>query len=156
MRIPPTELSINDLINDVMVLYESMNVGIELKLADDIPLITADASLLRQVIHNLAQNALDALSNMPAPKIVMETRVQDDHVRFSVEDNGTGVREDVLARIFEPYVTTKPKGTGLGMAIAKKIVEEHQGSVTVVNVKPHGARVEIVLPMSLQPSPQKV
>ena len=155
-RMTPTEVSINDLINDVMVLYESMNVEIELKLADDIPLITADASLLRQVIHNLAQNALDALSNMPAPKIVMETRLQDDRVRFSVEDNGTGVREDVLARIFEPYVTTKPKGTGLGMAIAKKIVEEHQGSITVVNVKPHGTRVEIGLPMSLQLSPQKV
>jgi nitrogen fixation/metabolism regulation signal transduction histidine kinase len=77
----------------------------------------------------------------------------DGQVRFSVEDNGTGVREDVIGRIFEPYVTTKPKGTGLGMAIAKKIIEEHQGSVTVANVKPHGARVEILLPVSLQTPP---
>ncbi len=152
-RMTPAELSINDLINDVMVLYESMNVQIELKLATDIPMITADASLLRQVIHNLAQNALDALAGMVEPRIIMETSVQNGHVRFSVEDNGTGVREDVLGRIFEPYVTTKPKGTGLGMAIAKKIIEEHRGSVTVVNVKPHGARVEILLPVSLQTSP---
>ena len=149
-RMTTTELSINDLINDVMALYESMNVAIELKLADDIPMITADGSLLRQVIHNLAQNALDALAGMPEPKIVMATTVHDGSVRFSVEDNGTGVRDDVLGRIFEPYVTTKPKGTGLGMAIAKKIVEEHRGSVTVVNVKPHGALVEILLPVSLQ------
>ena len=152
-RMTPTELSINDLITEVMVLYESMNVTIELRLAGDIPMITADASLLRQVIHNLAQNALDALTNMPEPTIVMQTSVRNGHVRFSVEDNGAGVREDVLGRIFEPYITTKPKGTGLGMAIAKKIVEEHQGSVTVVNVKPHGARVEILLPVSLQTSP---
>lgn len=152
-RMTPTQLSINDLVNDVMVLYESMNVAIELKLAADLPMITADASLLRQVIHNLAQNALDALAGMPEPKILLETKVADGRVVFSVEDNGTGVREDVLGRIFEPYVTTKPKGTGLGMAIAKKIVEEHQGSVTVANVKPHGARVEIMLPVSLQTLP---
>jgi nitrogen fixation/metabolism regulation signal transduction histidine kinase len=146
-RLTPTELSVNDLINEVMVLYESMNAEVVLRLDSGIPLITADASLLRQVIHNLAQNALDALSNMPEPKLVMATSLHEGHVRFSVEDNGTGIREDVLGRIFEPYVTTKPKGTGLGMAIVKKIIEEHQGSVTVVNVKPHGARVEILLPV---------
>lgn len=155
-RLTPTELSINDLINDVMVLYESMNVAIELKLGEDIPMITADASLLRQVIHNLAQNALDALAGLPEPKIIMQTRVSDRGVHFSVEDNGTGVREDVLGRIFEPYITTKPKGTGLGMAIAKKIIEEHQGSVTVVNIKPHGALVEILLPVSLRTPPMNV
>ena len=155
-RLTPTELSVNDLINDVMVLYESMNVDIELRLAADLPAITADASLLRQVIHNLAQNALDALTGMPEPKIVMETSLHEGQVRFSVEDNGTGVREDVLGRIFEPYITTKPKGTGLGMAIAKKIIEEHQGTVTVVNVKPHGALVEILLPVSLQTPPAKL
>ena len=147
-RMTPTALTINDLINDVMVLYESMNVDIELRLSDDIPLIMADASLLRQVIHNLAQNALDALGGMPDAKIVMQTRAMEGYIGFSVEDNGTGIREDVLGRIFEPYVTTKPKGTGLGMAIVKKIIEEHGGSVTVANVKPHGALVEILLPIS--------
>ena len=148
-RLTPTELSINDLIKDVMVLYESMNVAIELKLDDQIPLIMADGSLLRQVIHNLAQNALDALAGLPEPRIVLQTSLHEGRVRFSVEDNGTGIREDVLGRIFEPYITTKPKGTGLGMAIAKKIVEEHQGSVAVMNVKPHGALVEILLPVSV-------
>ena len=118
--------------------------------------MAADASLLRQVIHNLAQNALDALAGLPEPKIIMQTSTREGLVRFSVEDNGTGVREDVLGRIFEPYVTTKPKGTGLGMAIAKKIIEEHQGSVTVVNIKPHGALVEILLPVSLRAPPINV
>ncbi len=153
-RLTPTELSINELIKEVMVLYESMNVAIELKLDDQIPLITADGSLLRQVIHNLAQNALDALAGLPEPKIVLQTSLHEGRVRFSVEDNGTGIREDVLGRIFEPYITTKPKGTGLGMAIAKKIVEEHQGSVSVMNIKPHGALVEILLPLSLSTAPK--
>jgi nitrogen fixation/metabolism regulation signal transduction histidine kinase len=155
-RLTPTALSINDLIKDVMALYESMNVTIELKLADDIPVIIADGSLLRQVIHNLAQNALDALAGLPEPRIIMQTSLQGDRVRFSVEDNGTGIREDVLGRIFEPYITTKPKGTGLGMAIAKKIVEEHQGSVSVVNVKPQGALVEILLPVTLRAAPKSI
>ncbi|MEO8385391.1 MAG: ATP-binding protein [Betaproteobacteria bacterium] len=155
-RLTPSALSINDLIKDVMALYESMNVAIELKLDDAIPTITADGSLLRQVIHNLAQNALDALAGLPEPKIVLQTNLQEGFVRFSVEDNGTGIREDVLGRIFEPYITTKPKGTGLGMAIAKKIVEEHQGSVAVMNVKPHGALVEILLPLSLRPAPKSI
>ena len=155
-RLTPTALSINDLIKDVMVLYESMNVAIELKLDDQIPLITADGSLLRQVIHNLAQNALDALAGLPEPRIVLQTSFHEARVRFSVEDNGTGIREDVLDRIFEPYITTKPKGTGLGMAIAKKIVEEHQGSIAVINVKPHGALVEILLPVSPRPAPKSI
>lgn len=153
-RMTPTEVQLNDLINDVMVLYESMSVAVELRLGTDIPTIMADASLLRQVIHNLTQNALDALAGQPEPRIVLETSVRDGLVRFCVEDNGVGVREDVLGRIFEPYITTKPKGTGLGMAIAKKIIEEHQGSVTVMNVKPHGALVEILLPVSLQAPPK--
>ena len=154
-RLTPTPLALNDLVNDVMVLYESMNVRIEFQLAENLPIIHADAALLRQVIHNLAQNALDALTGVASPTLRIQTRAtpaaaETAYVYFSVEDNGAGVREDVLSRIFEPYITTKPKGTGLGMAIAKKIIEEHQGQISVSNVKPHGARVEIRLPVNLQ------
>lgn len=154
-RLTPTPLALNDLVNDVMVLYESMNVRIEFQLAENLPIIHADAALLRQVIHNLAQNALDALTGVASPTLRIQTRAtpaaaETAYVYFSVEDNGAGVREDVLSRIFEPYITTKPKGTGLGMAIAKKIIEEHQGQISVSNVRPHGARVEIRLPVNLQ------
>jgi nitrogen fixation/metabolism regulation signal transduction histidine kinase len=67
-------------------------------------------------------------------------------VRFSVTDNGTGFPENLMKRAFEPYVTTKPKGTGLGLVIVKKIIEEHGGEVAIVNVAPQGARVTITLP----------
>ena len=67
-------------------------------------------------------------------------------MRFTITDNGTGFAEHLMKRAFEPYVTTKPKGTGLGLVIVKKIVEEHGGEVTIANVSPHGARVAVTLP----------
>ncbi len=145
-RLVSAEVSLNELIRDVLVLYESMGVAIELNLAADLPSILADASLLRQVIHNLVQNALDAMTGLSDAQLVIATDVQVDSVLLAVEDNGSGVRDDMLERIFEPYVTTKPKGTGLGLAIVKKIVDEHGGVVTIANAKPRGVRVEIALP----------
>ena len=67
-------------------------------------------------------------------------------VRFSIADNGSGFPEHLMKRAFEPYVTTKPRGTGLGLVIVKKIVEEHGGEVALANVAPQGARVTITLP----------
>jgi nitrogen fixation/metabolism regulation signal transduction histidine kinase len=67
-------------------------------------------------------------------------------VQLTVIDNGTGFPEHMMQRIFEPYVTSKPKGTGLGLVIVKKIVEEHGGEVTVANVVPRGARVTLKFP----------
>jgi nitrogen fixation/metabolism regulation signal transduction histidine kinase len=147
-RLTPAELVLNDLVYEVLGLYESMNATMEIRLADDLPTQTADPALLRQVLHNLMQNALDALTGVTDPRILIVTAVHDQRVRLTVEDNGSGIHDDVMAHIFEPYVTTKPKGTGLGLAIVKKIVDEHHGTVSVVNVKPHGARVEIELPIN--------
>jgi len=67
-------------------------------------------------------------------------------VRVSVTDNGAGFPETIMKRVFEPYVTTKPKGTGLGLAVVRKIVEEHGGRIEVENIRPHGARVAFSLP----------
>ena len=145
-RLVAAEVSLNDLIRDVLVLYESMGVAIDLNLDAGLPNILADASLLRQVLHNLVQNALDAMTGVEGARMKIDTHAVDGSALLVVEDNGSGVRDGMLTRIFEPYVTTKPKGTGLGLAIVKKIVDEHGGSVAIVNVKPRGARVEIALP----------
>jgi nitrogen fixation/metabolism regulation signal transduction histidine kinase len=144
MKVKPVVL--NDLVREVLVLYEAMGVNIEPRLADNLPPIQADPSMLRQVLHNLFQNALDALSGMDSPRILVSTSLGTGGVLLTVRDNGTGIAEAVMGRIFEPYVTTKPKGTGLGLAIVKKIVDEHHGRILVENVKPHGANVSIVLP----------
>jgi nitrogen fixation/metabolism regulation signal transduction histidine kinase len=145
-RMSMKPVMLNELVREVLVLYEAMGVKIEPRLAENLPPIQADPSMLRQVLHNLFQNALDALSGMDSPRILVSTSLGTGGILLTVRDNGTGIAEAVMGRIFEPYVTTKPKGTGLGLAIVKKIVDEHQGRILVENVKPHGANVSIVLP----------
>ncbi|MEO5692346.1 MAG: ATP-binding protein [Usitatibacter sp.] len=146
-RMNARAVTLNDLVREVLVLYEAMGVSIEPRLAEDLPQIYADPAMLRQVLHNLFQNAIDALTGVEGPKILVSTSLGTGGVLLTVRDNGTGIAEGVMGRIFEPYVTTKPKGTGLGLAIVKKIVDEHQGRILVENVKPHGATVSIVLPL---------
>jgi nitrogen fixation/metabolism regulation signal transduction histidine kinase len=145
-RMNARALTLNELVREVLVLYESMGVAIDARLSDDLPQIYADPAMLRQVLHNLFQNAIDALTGMDRPRILVTTTQGTGGVLLTVRDNGTGIAEGVMGRIFEPYVTTKPKGTGLGLAIVKKIVDEHHGRILVENVKPHGANVSIVLP----------
>ena len=145
-RMNAKAVNLNELVREVLVLYEAMGVAIEPRLADNLPSIYADPAMLRQVLHNLFQNAIDALTGVESPRILVNTSLGTGGVLLTVRDNGTGIAEAVMGRIFEPYVTTKPKGTGLGLAIVKKIVDEHHGRILVENVKPHGATVSIVLP----------
>jgi PAS domain S-box-containing protein len=140
------ELDLPALIREVLTLYESLSSAIELKLSPGVPTIVGDAAQLRQVIHNVLQNAQDALSETSEPHIVIALEREGDSVRFTITDNGTGFPEHLMKRAFEPYVTTKPKGTGLGLVIVKKIVEEHGGNVAVANVRPRGAQLTITLP----------
>ncbi len=146
-RMSAEAVSLNDLVREVLVLYESMGVPIEPRLEENLPTVPADAALLRQVLHNLIQNAIDALAGAERPRIVVSSELSAEGVQLSVLDNGSGIADNVIERIFEPYVTTKPKGTGLGLAIVKKIVDEHRGRIHVENVKPHGAHVSILLPL---------
>jgi nitrogen fixation/metabolism regulation signal transduction histidine kinase len=141
------ELDLNALVREVLRLYESLAPYMRLELARDLPPVRGDPAQLRQVIHNLLQNAQDALADTPEPRIVMRSEAAEPgKVRFSVTDNGTGFPENLMKRAFEPYVTTKPRGTGLGLVIVKKIVEEHGGEITIANVAPHGARVSLTFP----------
>jgi nitrogen fixation/metabolism regulation signal transduction histidine kinase len=141
------ELDLNALTREVLTLYESSLGGIvQLDLAPRLPPVVGDAAQLRQVIHNLLQNAQDALADVREPRITVASSMEDGMVRLTVADNGCGFPEPVMGRAFEPYVTTKPKGTGLGLAIVKKIVEEHGGAVVIANAAPTGARVTLRLP----------
>ncbi len=140
------EVDMNGLVRDVLTLYESLGSTMEVTLADGLPTVVGDATQLRQVVHNLLQNAQDALIETSGRRILVSTEKHGDAVRFSITDNGTGFPENLMKRAFEPYVTTKPKGTGLGLVIVKKIVDEHRGEVAIANVAPRGARVTITLP----------
>ena len=148
-------LDLNELVADVLLMYETSSVPVRRELADALPQVRADAGQLRQVLHNLVQNAQDALTVMrqeradaPPPQIEVRTELYAGRVRLAVSDNGSGFPEEMMARIFEPYVTTKPRGTGLGLAIVKKIVDEHRGEISVENRPAQGACVSILFPMS--------
>ena len=141
-------LDLNRLVRDVLGLYESSRPALQLDLAADLPHISGDAAKLRQVIHNLLQNAEQAVAEVAVPRILLRTDVARDGVRLTMQDNGPGFPEAMMDRAIEPYVTTKPKGTGLGLAIVKKIVEEHSGSIVIVNLPTSGASVAVTLPLA--------
>ena len=111
--------------------------ALKASIAPGLPPVWADGAQIRQVIHNLVQNAQDSLDHTRSAganaAIEVRTELAGDRVRLAVSDNGGGFPEELMARIFEPYVTTKPRGTGLGLAIVKKIVDEHHGSVAIEN-----------------------
>ena len=131
------------LLLDVLALYDNLRPHVALALPDAPVIIQGEPSRLRQVFHNLLQNAVDAQSGVADPRIDIGLAVHGGEATLAFGDRGPGFSENVLEHPFEPYVTTKAKGTGLGLAIVKKIVEEHAGRVTLENVSPHGARVTL-------------
>jgi nitrogen fixation/metabolism regulation signal transduction histidine kinase len=142
-----SQLNLHKLIKEVLGLYEANVVPIVLNLKAEKSEVNGDATRLRQIIHNLLQNAQDALQDIEHPQITLDTEMHNGKIKLCVEDNGTGFSENVLSSAFEPYITTKPKGSGLGLAIVKKIVEEHGGRIAIENKPAGGARVTIVLPL---------
>lgn len=148
-RMPAPELApldLNALIGEVLGLYESSAATIELRLAEDLPPVLGDATQLRQIIHNLLRNGEDALEGRADARIQLVTEAAGRMVRVLLLDNGPGFPVELLPRIFEPYVTTKARGTGLGLPIVKKIVDEHLGTIEINNAPEGGARIEIRLP----------
>ena len=149
-RLPAPEvapLDLNALIGEVLGLYESSSAVIENRLDSALPPILGDATQLRQIIHNLLRNAEDALENHAGARILIQTEQLGRYARLTIADNGPGFPVELLSRIFEPYVTTKARGTGLGLPIVKKIVEEHLGTIEISNAPEGGARIDIRLPL---------
>ncbi len=143
-------LDLNSLVSEVLSMYESSGIPIRRNLSAGLPQVLADSAQIRQVLHNLVQNAQDALGAAKTPGSAIEVRTEPSGaagVRLVVSDNGSGFPEELMARIFEPYVTTKTRGTGLGLAIVKKIVDEHHGAIAIDNRPRQGASVSIVLPV---------
>ena len=141
-------LDLNQLVPDVLDLYDFPRAVVRLELQPRLPKILGDAARLRQVIHNLLQNSQFAVQERASAVIVVTTSTQGKFVKLNISDNGTGFPEQILARAFEPYVTTKSKGTGLGLAIVKKIVDEHEGRIEVGNIEGGGASVAVWFPLA--------
>jgi nitrogen fixation/metabolism regulation signal transduction histidine kinase len=155
-RLPSAELKplqLNTLISDVLALYASepqeheTRAEIHTELDAACPVILGDEQQLRQVIHNLLQNAQDACEtrghglSTARVNVRTEWREQRQRVRMTVTDTGPGFAPNILQRAFEPYVTTKAKGTGLGLAVVKKIADEHGANIKLSNV-PEGGDIQ--------------
>jgi nitrogen fixation/metabolism regulation signal transduction histidine kinase len=154
-------LDLNTLISEILELYmgEIETKIIEVQLTPNLPAILGDATQLRQVMHNLIKNAQDAIAETnsltQSPKIQLLTEAihypeangaMKTAVRLSITDNGPGFDARLISRAFEPYVTSKPKGTGLGLPVVKKIIEEHGGRIELKNRKDgSGAIISILL-----------
>ncbi|MCX2864030.1 ATP-binding protein [Paucibacter sp. PLA-PC-4] len=155
-RLPSAKLSaldLNALVSEVLMLYApAQEAGrLHAELAQEPPLIEGDATQLRQVIHNLVQNALDAVSDKPDGHVLVRTQKAFNEagelraLRLQVTDNGPGFAEKVLKRAFEPYVTTKTKGTGLGLAVVKKIADEHGARIRLANLHLQGDQAQALI-----------
>ena len=134
------------LLLDVLALYDNLRPHVFLSLPPEAVVIRGEPTRLRQVFHNLLQNAIDAQMDVADPRYDIALEVRGDEGALVFADSGAGFSEEVLRRAFEPYVTTKAKGTGLGLAIVRKIVDEHHGRVELANREPQGARVTLVFP----------
>ncbi len=149
MEAEPLEL--DHLLAGILDLYRNADVCLKEDFGAPKASIRGDALRLRQVVHNLLKNAQEALEGQADACVRVSTALvaeKDSHcVEMRVEDNGPGFDEALLGRLFDPYVTSKAKGTGLGMAIVKKIIEEHSGTIWAENREGGGARVVVRLPL---------
>jgi PAS domain S-box-containing protein len=121
------------------------NIDADLKLEDRLPKLSLDPRLMKQVVLNLAKNAIHAMPQ--GGKITVITERENDTVKLSIQDSGEGISPENLQKIFEPYFTTKESGNGLGLTLAFKIVKEHQGEIQVQSKPGKGARFTIILPI---------
>lgn len=145
-------MALPGLISEVLDLYanEEQKVRIDFHSENVISLVEVDPGRIRQLLHNLIRNAIESLSDRDDGKVDMRLEsVEVDGeawLMLSVEDNGPGIPEDMLDKLFEPYATSKSKGSGLGLAVVKRIVEEHSGVLYAENRPEGGARIVVRLP----------
>ena len=148
--------SMDKLAHEVVDLYRAQESDIQIKLHIDpeLPSVEADVGRIRQILHNLIRNSIEALESSKQKEgridlTVVGAALQGiELVEIVVADNGPGFQSGSVNQVFDPYVTTKPKGTGLGLAIVKKLVEEHAGTIEAENGETGGAIIRIHLPVN--------
>lgn len=159
-RLPRPKLAVeqaNDVVGAVAAFVRedlmARGVALEVALAPELPLARLDPAQLRQCLLNLIRNATEAVTGRPAPRVVLTTRKGPEHgvgasamIEIEVADNGPGIAPEVRARLFDPFVSTKQGGTGLGLALTQQIIRDHDGELRVDSQPDRGATFTVVLP----------
>jgi two-component system sensor kinase FixL len=147
-----TPENLNKVIEEALALglvgVAESNVRVRVVLAPDLPSVTIDKIQLQQVLINLIRNAVEAMQDMPTRELIVSTQANDNIVQVSVLDCGPGLSEDVSRRLFQPFVTTKEKGMGLGLTICQSIIEAHAGRIWATTRDAGGAAFHFRLPAS--------
>ncbi|MGA3212603.1 MAG: ATP-binding protein, partial [Terriglobales bacterium] len=125
----------------------SKPIQVELQKAADLPEVEHDSDQIHQVLLNLLLNAVQAVEGTGTVRV--EIGARDGHACVVVSDTGRGIAPQHLANIFRPFYTTKGNGTGLGLSLARRIVEEHHGRLEVSSTLGKGSRFEMVLPIQM-------
>jgi PAS domain S-box-containing protein len=147
-----TLIDINDPVTDAInlsaVTMRKGGIKIKKMLTNDLPQSYADKNLIEDMVLNLLNNAAEAMKTMETGKtIVVETSVEDDHIIIQVSDSGPGVPLEMRHKILDPYFTTKHEGTGIGLSLCHRIINDHGGSLTVTDSEYGGAEFRIEIPI---------
>ena len=152
MKVDLSLCNINDVVNKtvgvVKAELEEKGINLRVHLATSLAKVFADCSLMEQSLLNLVKNAIQAMpEGRRDSQIIISTYMESDMVKISVQDNGCGMTEDQMSKIFEPYYTTKSSGTGLGLTVLFKIMKQHGGDVVVHSTYGEGSEFILLLPV---------
>ena len=157
-EIQKTSASLNMLINKSASLYDNHDgVRVDLDLSGDLPKLQLDQDAISRVLINLIKNAIEAKQEKTQLSINIKSTLKekDGLVQLTITDDGKGFPSHIIDQVFEPYITTKERSGGLGLAIVQNIIEQHNGQIFASNVKPHGAKVTIELSIIENPKGTK-
>jgi PAS domain S-box-containing protein len=146
-------LRLNDLVEEVLCFVtdeaREHGVSVQLELAPQLPALEVDGVQIEQVILNLLRNALEAIYESPgdAPVLMVSTRQGDGEAEIMVRDSGAGLRAEIAGEIFEPFVTSKPNGLGMGLSICRSIVDAHGGHLWSTPNCDRGMTFHFTLPL---------
>ena len=154
-----SEADINDVIQDILTLYEDelaqRHVAVDRKLSPFLPMLKIDTQQIKQAVINILKNAMEAMENGGTLFIRTSLLEVTNEVAIEFGDTGPGISAKAMHNIFNPYYTTKPRGTGLGLPITNRIIKAHKGKIELKNKDTGGAIFTIKLPCSA-PGTKKV
>lgn len=137
-------VNVTEVVSDVIVLFSDTPISINWDKPESALIVEIDPDALRRVLNNLLKNAKHALNQANNAKVVIRTERLDDYISIEVEDNGPGIPEELVNKIFQPNFTTKSSGTGLGLAICQQVVEGAGGEISIKST--HPAIMQVILP----------